>query len=120
MARLQSASVAFVVSMASACQTYTSVGQTVHYPAGSDHANAQYHLVIGVDGARGRPYVDRTTKSVHVTIWKRDTQVLEREYRLTAGDLKWNVVWTSLDDLRIVFFEYGEPVREKEPSPGLA
>jgi hypothetical protein len=87
----------------------------VYYPQGSDAANAQYSLVIHVDGARGHAYVDRTTKTIHVTIWKRETIVLDREYRTTAGDLKWKVFWSALDDIRIVFFEYGKPVPKKEP-----
>jgi len=114
MRTLQTASLVLVMLMLPGCRMYTSVGQTVEYPPGSDYRSAQYHLVIGVDGARGRAYVDRTSKSLHVTIWKGETKVLEREYRLAAGSLEWNVTWNTLEDLRITFFEYGKPVPGKE------
>ena len=110
MRTLQTASLVLVMLMLPGCRMYTSVGQTVEYPPGSDYRSAQYHLVIGVDGARGRAYVDRTSKSVHATIWKGETKVLEREYRLTAADLNWSVNWNTLDQLRITFWEYGAPV----------
>src|SRR5437867_12225633 len=114
MRTLRTASLELVMLMLPGCRMYTSVGQTVRYPPGSDYASAQFHLVIGVDGARGRAYADRTLKSVHVTIWKGETKVLERQYRLAAGSLRWNVTWNTLDDLRITFFEYGNPVSGKD------
>jgi len=46
---------------------------------GSDYASAQASPGHWVDGARGRAYADRTLKSVHVTIWKGETKVLERQ-----------------------------------------
>ena len=119
MRTLQTASLVLVMSIVPACRMYTSVGQTVQYPPGSDYASAQYRLVIGVDGARGRAYVDRTSKTIQVTIWEGKTEVLAREYRLTAGSLKWNVTWNTLDDLCITFFEYGNPVSGKEQADDL-
>ena len=119
MRKLRTASLVLMMSIVSACRMYTSVGQTVRYPPGSDYASAQFHLVIGVDGARGRAYADRTLKSVHVTIWKGETKVLERQYRLAAGSLRWNVTWNTLDDLRITFFEYGNPVSGKDQAGDL-
>src|SRR5438046_2788935 len=89
-------SLVLMVLIASACRESTWVGQTIYYPQGSDVANAQYSLIIEVDGAHGRAYVDRTIKTVHVTIWKRETKVLDRQYQLTAGDLEWEVFWSAL------------------------
>src|SRR5438034_11567206 len=103
MRTLQTASLVLVMLMLPGCRMYTSVGQTVEYPPGSDYRSAQYHLVIGVDGARGRAYVDRTSKSLHVTIWKGETKVLELEYRLAAGALEWNESWNTRDATRLSF-----------------
>jgi len=89
---------------------YTQVGGTRHFPPGSDHNTAQYHLVIAVRGARGRAYVDRTTKTVYVTIWKRETKMLERLYEVTAASLEWAVTWDEADDVGVLFFEFPEGI----------
>jgi hypothetical protein len=114
------ASLVLIVSIASACRESTWVGQTVYYPPESDVANAQYSLVIEVDGARGHAYVDLTTKTIRMAIWKSKIAVLDRQYQLTAGDLQWKVFWSTLNDLRIVFFEYGKPVPENETPAGFS
>ncbi|HUK82122.1 MAG TPA: hypothetical protein VLZ12_05760 [Verrucomicrobiae bacterium] len=114
------ASLVLLVLITSSCQESTWVAQTVYYPQGSDSANAQYSLVIEVDGARGHAYVDRTTKTIGMTIWEHKIAVLDRQYQVTAGDLKWKVFWNTLNDLRIVFFEYGKPVPENETPSGFS
>jgi hypothetical protein len=75
-------------------------------------------LAINVEGVPGRAYVDRTEKHVHVTVWRGKRSLLERDYRIVATALDWEVTWRRIDDLEIVLVEgpEGVPVYPGVPS----
>jgi hypothetical protein len=91
------------------CQTATWVGNVACYPEGTDRESADFCLWINIQGGAGRAYVDRSQKTVHLSILDSDKDtLLEREYIVVAGDLHWYSTWDEPSNLQVIFLEHGD------------
>lgn len=88
------------------CYMHPYVFGGAYYPEHSDSDTAQYRLFINIDGAKRHAYNDVTKKEIYISIKRKDnTVLLERQYTLQAAGLHWDVSWTNLNDLKIVFYD---------------
>jgi hypothetical protein len=87
------------------CRPHTRVGMNYYYPPGSEPPASQYHLGITVHGAPGHAYVDRTAKTVYLSITSGKPSLLTRDYTLTAASLDASVVWDKADDLQVILLD---------------
>ncbi|HSF17850.1 MAG TPA: hypothetical protein VLK65_20085 [Vicinamibacteria bacterium] len=59
--------------------------------------------------------MDRSAKIVRLSVKSSEKHVvLEREYRIDAGDLRWYSTWPERGDLRIIFFQYEDALATEE------
>src|SRR5260370_28492988 len=104
------------VLLLGSCRSSTWVGGQACYPAGADRASADFCMSVNIEGGIGKPYVERSRKTVHLQVLsRRNHVVLEREYSAEAGDLRWLSTWPERSDLQVVFFEY-RPVEQQAKS----
>lgn len=90
----------------SGCFMYPYTGGWAYFPEGSDENTAQYLLSIKINGAYRHAYNDLTQKDIYVSLKKKDGPILlQREYSLHGAGLHWDVSWSHLDNLKIVFYD---------------
>jgi len=88
------------------CFMYPYTGGWAYFPDGSDENTAQYLLSIKINGAYRHAYNDLTKKDIYVSLKKKDGPILmQREYSLHGAGLHWDVSWSHLDNLKIVFYD---------------
>ena len=92
-----------------ACQSSTWNGGYAYYPDGADHTSAEFSLWVKIIAAAGSAYVKRSQKMIQLSVRTSEKDVvLERQYTVEAGDLRWYSSWPEVSDLKIIFFEYGD------------
>jgi hypothetical protein len=97
-----------IVLLSHGCSGNTIVSKTHYYPSDKNFETAEYRLAIDVHGKDGKSYTAETEKKIIVTIWRKDKELLKREYKCLAASLEWAVTWNELDDLNILFFDFPE------------
>lgn len=102
----RSACILALALMSQGC-LHTWTGRTYYYPDGTKRENSTYRVVLQFDGASGKAYTERTAKTIGIAIRSGDTNLLNRWYKLEAGDMDAGVTWKTADDLTIYFFEPG-------------
>jgi hypothetical protein len=103
------------------CQSSTEVGGYTCYPDGAEQGDAEFCLWISTEGGKGKAYVDRSQKTIRLSILNAQKKVvMKREYTVEAGDLGWVSTWQELSDLKVVFYEYGDPLTSSETASEFA
>ena len=93
-----------------ACGGATTVGGYSCFPDPDEMSSAEYCLWVSIEGGRGKAYVERSEKRVHLAIraGAEGDAVLERIYVVEAGDLHWSSSWPEVSNLEVIFYEYGD------------
>jgi len=81
---------------------------------GTTSPDGKFPLAVGVDGAAGRAYVDKTKKSAWIWIGSGNStnsvSLFQREYVLTGSDMTWETRWSSPDTVSVEFYDWGDGV----------
>jgi hypothetical protein len=81
---------------------------------GTPSPDDRFLLAVGVDGASGHAYVDRTKKTVSVSIGRGSgldwDPVFQRDYVLTGSDMAWETRWSSPEAVSVEFYDWGDGV----------
>jgi len=81
---------------------------------GRDSPGKRYGLSVGIHGASGKAYVDRSKKKIWITMETREGTnsaiLFQQSYRLTGSDISWNVFWRSDEAVSVVLYDWGDGV----------
>jgi hypothetical protein len=90
--------------------TYTHVGDG----EGTPSPDGRFRLAVGIDGASGHAYVNKTKKNVWIWIQSGNStnsvSLFQREYALTGSDMMWETRWSSPEAVSVEVYDWGDGV----------
>lgn len=101
---------ATLFSMSAGCAMSTWVSESDGYPRDVDSDKTQYQMTVWREGAAGHRYIDRTEKTVLITITSGEHELMRREYRMVAADLGYSAKWNRAEEVEVVLFDLPEGV----------
>jgi hypothetical protein len=85
--------------------------------------DGKFSLAVGVDGARGHVYVDRTRKTIWIWIGSgnatNSTTLFEHSYILTGAAIAWETHWSANDAVSVKLYDWGDGVSNYRNSKGM-